>query len=54
MVIQIPVFFALYSLLGYAIELRHAPFLLWITDLAAPDRLPIGSRFPTSVKGFRY
>ncbi len=46
MVIQIPVFFALYSLLGYAIELRHAPFLLWITDLAAPDRLPIGFPIP--------
>ena len=46
MVIQIPVFFALYSLLGYAIELRHAPFLLWITDLAAPDRLPIGVPIP--------
>ncbi len=46
MVIQIPVFFALYSLLGYAIELRHAPFILWITDLAAPDRLPIGFPIP--------
>jgi YidC/Oxa1 family membrane protein insertase len=46
MVIQIPVFFALYSLLGYAIELRHAPFLLWINDLAAPDRLPIGVPIP--------
>jgi YidC/Oxa1 family membrane protein insertase len=46
MVIQIPVFFALYSLLGYAIELRHAPFMLWITDLAAPDRLPIGIPIP--------
>ena len=46
MVIQIPVFFALYSLLGYAIELRHAPFFLWINDLAAPDRLPIGVPIP--------
>lgn len=46
MVIQIPVFFALYSLLGYAIELRHAHFLLWINDLAAPDRLPIGFPIP--------
>jgi YidC/Oxa1 family membrane protein insertase len=46
MVIQIPVFFALYSLLGYAIELRHAPFLLWINDLSAPDRLPIGVMIP--------
>jgi YidC/Oxa1 family membrane protein insertase len=39
MVIQIPVFIALYRLLDYAIELRHAPFFLWIQDLSAPDRL---------------
>jgi YidC/Oxa1 family membrane protein insertase len=39
MVIQIPVFFALFRLLGSAIELRHAPFTLWIDDLSAPDRL---------------
>jgi YidC/Oxa1 family membrane protein insertase len=39
MVIQIPVFFALFRILGSAIELRHAPFLLWINDLSAPDRL---------------
>jgi YidC/Oxa1 family membrane protein insertase len=39
MVLQIPVFFALYRMLYQAIELRHAPFLLWITDLSAPDRL---------------
>jgi len=39
MVLQIPVFFALYRMLYQAIELRHAPFLLWINDLAAPDRL---------------
>ncbi len=39
MVIQIPVFFALYRILGDSIELRHAPFILWINDLSAPDRL---------------
>ncbi len=39
MVVQIPVFFALYRMLYQAIELRHAPFFLWINDLAAPDRL---------------
>ena len=39
MVVQIPVFFALYRMLYEAIELRHAPFLLWINDLSAPDRL---------------
>jgi YidC/Oxa1 family membrane protein insertase len=36
---QIPVFFALYRMLYEAIELRHAPFLFWINDLSAPDRL---------------
>jgi YidC/Oxa1 family membrane protein insertase len=39
MIIQIPVFFALFRILGNSIELRHAPFVLWIKDLSAPDRL---------------
>jgi YidC/Oxa1 family membrane protein insertase len=39
MVVQIPVFFALYRMLDQAIELRHAPFFGWINDLSAPDRL---------------
>jgi YidC/Oxa1 family membrane protein insertase len=39
MLVQIPVFFALYRMLYEAIELRHAPFFLWINDLSAPDRL---------------
>ena len=39
MLIQLPVFFALYRMLYSAIELRHAPFFGWITDLSAPDRL---------------
>lgn len=39
MIAQIPVFFALYRMLYEAIELRHAPFFGWITDLSAPDRL---------------
>ena len=39
MLIQIPVFFALYRILGNSIELRHAPFIFWINDLSAPDRL---------------
>ena len=46
MVLQIPVFFALYKVLLQAIELRHAPFMLWITDLSAPDRLWIGIDIP--------
>lgn len=39
MVLQIPVFIALYNMLYEAIELRHAPFFGWINDLSAPDRL---------------
>ena len=46
MVLQIPVFFALYKVLLMTIELRHAPFLWWITDLSAPDRLFIGFDIP--------
>ena len=37
MVVQIPVFFALYKVLMDAIELRQAPFALWITDLSLKD-----------------
>ena len=36
-VIQIPVFFALYKVLFVNIEMRHAPFYGWIHDLSAPD-----------------
>lgn len=46
MVLQIPVFFSLYKVLLQSIELRHAPFMLWITDLSAPDRLYIGFDVP--------
>jgi YidC/Oxa1 family membrane protein insertase len=35
--VQIPVFIALYWVLLAAIELRHAPFILWIKDLSALD-----------------
>lgn len=37
MLLQIPVFFALYKVLLIAIELRGAPFMLWIKDLSAKD-----------------
>ncbi|MDY6861963.1 MAG: membrane protein insertase YidC [Thermodesulfobacteriota bacterium] len=37
MLLQIPVFFALYKVLLDSIELRHAPFILWINDLSAKD-----------------
>ncbi|WP_225768060.1 membrane protein insertase YidC [Inquilinus sp. Marseille-Q2685] len=35
--IQIPVFFALYKVLLVTIEMRHAPFFGWVHDLSAPD-----------------
>ncbi|MGI6681450.1 MAG: membrane protein insertase YidC [Bdellovibrionota bacterium] len=41
--IQIPVFFGLYSALLNSISLRHSSFALWITDLSAPEKLYIGS-----------
>ncbi len=37
MLLQIPVFFALFKVLGNAIEFYQAPFFLWITDLSEPD-----------------
>ena len=36
-VVQIPVFIALYWVLLASVELRHAPFMLWIQDLSTPD-----------------
>ncbi|MBI9086578.1 MAG: membrane protein insertase YidC [Desulfobacterales bacterium] len=39
MIVQMPIFFALYRMLYQAIELRHAPFMGWVNDLSAPDRL---------------
>lgn len=53
--LQIPVFFALYKALSFAIELRHAPFFGWIKDLSAPDPTTVFNLFglipwdPTSV-----
>ena len=41
MLLQLPVFFALYSSLSSAVELRHAPFIFWISDLSQPDGLGI-------------
>jgi len=44
-VLQIPVFFALYKVLFGTIEMRHAPFFGWIQDLAAPDPTTIFNLF---------
>ncbi len=43
--VQIPVFFALYKVLYTTIEMRHAPFYGWIRDLSAPDPLTILTGF---------
>ena len=37
MIIQFPIFFALYYVLVYSVELRQQPWVLWIHDLSAPD-----------------
>ncbi len=56
--IQIPIFFSLYKVIFVTIELRHAPWLGWITDLSAPDSssffnlfgiLPWGAPAPESI-----
>ena len=44
-VIQIPVFFALYKVLFITIEMRHAPFFGWIKDLSAPDPTTVFNLF---------
>ena len=43
--LQIPVFFALYKVLFVTIEMRHAPFIGWISDLSAPDPLGLLTLF---------
>ncbi len=44
-VVQIPVFFALYKVLFVTIEMRHAPFYGWIEDLSAPDPTVVWNLF---------
>lgn len=43
--IQIPVFFSLYTVIFISLEMRHAPFFGWIVDLAAPDPTNIFTLF---------
>ncbi|MFN2385788.1 MAG: membrane protein insertase YidC [Thermoanaerobaculia bacterium] len=38
MLLQLPILIAFFNVLSRSIELRHAPFVLWIKDLSAPDR----------------
>ncbi len=53
--LQIPVFFALYKVLFVTIEMRHAPFFGWIQDLSAPDPTSLFNLFgllPYAVPAF--
>lgn len=43
--VQIPIFFALYKVILISVELRHAPFWGWVTDLSAPDPTSIFNLF---------
>ena len=45
--IQIPIFYALYKTLMVSVEMRHKPFALWIKDLSAPDPMT-----PVNLFGF--
>ena len=42
---QIPIFFSLYKVIFVTIEMRHAPFMLWVHDLSAPDPTSILNLF---------
>ena len=44
-VLQIPIFYALYKVLLLSVDIRHKPFVLWIRDLSAPDPLHILNLF---------
>lgn len=55
LLIQIPIFFALYKTLYITIEMRHAPFWGWIADMSAPDPLSVFTLFglfPWDTPGF--
>jgi YidC/Oxa1 family membrane protein insertase len=57
LLVQMPVFFALYKMLSTAFELRGAPFMLWITDLSQPDKLlhmPFMLKVPVVGPGLEY
>jgi YidC/Oxa1 family membrane protein insertase len=49
MLVQMPVFIALYAVLANCIELRQAPFMLWMHDLSTPDVLFTAGSFPIHV-----
>ena len=52
MFIQIPVFFSLYKVLNFSIEIRQAPFVGWIKDLSAPDPLTLSQMLHIYIPSF--
>jgi YidC/Oxa1 family membrane protein insertase len=46
LLLQMPVFIALFNVLGRAVELHEAPFFLWIGDLSRPDVVWAGLKIP--------
>lgn len=50
--IQIPIFFSLYKVLNFSLEIRHAPFIGWIQDLSAPDPMTISEMTHLAIPGF--
>ncbi len=49
MLAQIPIFFGFFTMLQYAVELRHEPFLGWVKDLSQPDTVTTIAGFPINV-----
>jgi len=41
MILQLPIFWAVYLYLGSSLDVRHAPWVLWLQDLSRPDPLKI-------------
>ena len=52
LLIQIPIFFSLYKVLNFSLEIRHAPFIGWIKDLSAPDPMTISQMTHIAVPAF--
>ena len=49
MLLQLPIFWALFTTLRNAYELRNAPWIMWVTDLSAPDTLMHVAGFPLNI-----
>jgi len=49
MLLQMPIFFSLYQVLGKVIELRGAPFFGWIHDLSKPDTITVIAGMPINI-----